>query len=50
MYNKFLAEGKKEELVEAPVVEDVEEVPSAVDDPDKNKTADEEGGAGADDE
>ena len=42
-YNLLLKEGKTEELVHASVVEDVEE--KVENDPDKNKTADEEGGA-----
>lgn len=41
-YNLLLKEGKTEELVEAPVVEDVEEV--LADDPDKNTTADPDAG------
>ena len=40
-FNLLVKEGKSEELVMAPVVEDKEEV--VVDDPDKNKTAGEEG-------
>lgn len=42
IYNQLLKDGKTEDLVEAAVVEDVEE--KVEDDPDKNKTADEEGG------
>jgi hypothetical protein len=42
LYNQLVKEGKTEELVHAAVVEDVEE--KVEDDPDKNKTADEEGG------
>ena len=42
MYNQLVKDGKTEELVHAPVVEDQEE--KVEDDPDKNKTADEEGG------
>ena len=48
-FNQLLKDGKTEELVYAPVVEDIEELPDPADDPDKNKTADEEG-AGGDDE
>jgi hypothetical protein len=52
-FNVLLKEGKMEELVYAPAVEDVEEKPDPADDPDQNKTAggDEEGTTGgADDE
>jgi hypothetical protein len=34
-----LKEGKTEELVYAPAIEDVEEKPDPADDPDQNKTA-----------
>lgn len=49
-FNTLLKDGKEEELVYAPAIEDVEEKPDEADDPDKNKTAggDEEGGAGDD--
>jgi hypothetical protein len=44
-FNKLLKEGKTEELVMAPAVEDVEEV--AEDDPDQNRPADQDAdGAG----
>ena len=45
-FNNLVREGKTEELVFAPAIEDKEEV--VVDDPEKNKTADEDG-AGKDD-
>ena len=41
-----MKEGKTEELVYAPVIEDKEEVVDPNDDPDKNKTADQDGGEG----
>eukprot|EP00347_Sterkiella_histriomuscorum_P019480 403341472 len=52
-YNVLLKEGKLEELVHAPAIEDVEEKPDPADDPDQNKTAggEEDGAnAGGDDE
>lgn len=48
-FNQLLKDGKTEELVYAPVVEDIEEV--EVDDPEKNKTAGgDDDNAGGDDE
>ena len=41
LFNNQVREGKTEGLVYAPAIEDKEEL--VVDDPDKNKTADEEG-------
>ena len=49
-FNQLLKDGKTEELVFAAAVEDLEEIPDPADDPDKNKTADEEGAVGGDDE
>ena len=48
LYNQLVKDGKTEELVHAPVVEDVEE--KVEDDPDQNKTADQDGGADEADE
>ena len=45
-FNHLFKDGKTEELVYAPAIEDIEEQADPADDPDKNKTADEEG-AGA---
>ena len=42
-FNQLVREEKTEELVYAPAIEDHEEVADPADDPDKNKTADEEG-------
>lgn len=50
-FNLMVKEGKpEEELVYAPAVEDVEEQPDPADDPEKNKTAGDDEGAGGDDE
>ncbi|MFN9908981.1 MAG: hypothetical protein ACK56F_23135, partial [bacterium] len=47
-FNTLVREENFDKLVYAPAIEDVEEV--VVDDPDKNKTADADGGAGDDGE
>ena len=39
LFNKLVKDGKTEELVMAPVVEDKEEPADTTDDPDVNKTA-----------
>ena len=49
-FNLLAKEGKDEELVYAPAVEDVEEQPDPADDPEQNKTAGGEEAAGGDDE
>lgn len=50
MYNQLVKENKTEELVHAPLVEDKEEPVDPTDDPDKNNTADGDGGADAGDD
>ena len=45
LYNQLVKDGKTEDLVHAPVVEDKEDPIDPTDDPDKNNTADAEGGA-----
>ena len=51
LFNYNVKEGKTEELIVAAAIEDKEELPDPTDDPDKNHTADAEGGAdGAGDE
>mmetsp|Transcript_44706 Transcript_44706/g.43311 ORF Transcript_44706/g.43311 Transcript_44706/m.43311 type:complete len:95 (+) Transcript_44706:321-605(+) len=44
LFNTKVKEEKLEELVYAPVIEDIEETVDLNDDPDKNNTADGEGG------
>ena len=48
LYNQLVKDGKTEELVDAPVIEDVEE--KVEDDANINKTADEDGAGGEADE
>jgi len=45
LFNYNVKEGKTEELIVAATIEDKEEQPDPTDDPDKNHTADAEGGA-----
>ena len=49
-FNLAAKEGKDDELVFAPTVEDVEEQPDPADDPEQNKTAGGDDAAGGDDE
>lgn len=49
-FNLLVKDGKTEELVFAPAVEDVEEQPDPADDPEQNKTAGGDDAAAGDDE